>query len=190
MHEAEDKPILFGPRSGKHLRRTYPELDDEPAFKGLNNEDMYFAWLMGIPGSPIDEDWETMVRLKAAVKLAYPRNEVKKQKHSHYTTIPEEIKQAIKRFESYVPEARLKAKLMQQRMMVNYEIIVNQDVSSMDSDEKQKYTSTTVKINEALPQLLKNLEEGFGITEKQKKEEGGPGTKTIDRFHQNRQSAQ
>jgi len=43
------------------------------------------------------------------------------------------------------------------------------------------------KMSETLPSLIKQIEEGFGITESKKAEEK-LGSKSIDKYHQNKTS--
>jgi hypothetical protein len=197
MENDDIKIALFGPRSGKTLFRLYPELAAEPIFKAIHQDDLLFAWYMGIPDSPVDHDWPLKTRYKASASKL--KDQEKRGKYSE-GDIPEEVKIAIKKFETYSPEARQKAKLMVQRILSNWEEMVNVDVKNdfiymkdgselIDFTARKQYIDSTRAISEALPAMLKQVEEGFGITES-KKAEDMMGTKTIDKFHQSKQKEQ
>lgn len=200
----EERPILYGPRNGKSLLRTYPELAKEPALKELSHDDILFAWYIGIPNSPVDHDWQDLVRYKSAAARCFEAN---KDKKSNYAVgnIPEEVKVAIEVFKTYSPEARMAAKKMIQTIFSKYEQMVNVDVekdflitktigkgedkeeiTEMDWTGRKSYIDSMSKISETLPSLLKQIEEGFGITEGKKNEESKYGSKAIDKFHQNK----
>lgn len=203
MDEAMENFILYGPRDGKSLKRLYPEIEADPKFKPLANEDLLFAWYIGIPGSPIDNEWAEPLRYKTAAARCFPKNDVKKQKFASQD-VPDDVKQAIREFECKSPEARLMAKLMTQRTFHRFKKILDVDVQNdfnitrtigkgEDKEEitevnwtaKKQYVDSAEKIIEMLPSMVKKIEEGFGMTEKQKKEEGTVGSKPIDRYHSN-----
>jgi len=195
--------ILYGPRDGKHLRRLYPELDESPFFKDIANEDLLFAWYIGIPGSPIDADFQENIRVKEACRKCFPTNPEKRQKFMS-GGIPEKIKLAIEEFKRKSPEARLMAKMMTQRTFLKFQQLLEVDVNSdfkvsktvknelgeketiteTDWTGRKQYVDSATKIIEVLPDLVKKIEEGFGILDK-KKLEAAKGTKSIDKFHEN-----
>ena len=100
---------------------------------------------------------------------------------------------AIKKFGTFNADARMQAKLMAQRTFHNWMSIVNSKVEDMiyydkegheltDWTARKQYVDSTKDITRELPTILKQLEEGFGITET-KKTEQVMGTKPIDKFH-------
>lgn len=192
--------ILYGPRDGKSLKRLYPDLEKNAKLKDLSNEDLLFAWLIGIPGSPVDTDLLPPVRFRMSAARTFPKNEVKKNQYASQD-FPDSVKQAIREFETMSPEARLMAKLMTQRTFHRLNKILNVDVDKdflvtkkVNGEEitevnwtlKKQYVDSADKIIEMLPKLVQKIEEGYGMTEKQKKDDNATGTKSIDIYHANK----
>lgn len=201
MSEDSEYPILYGPRDGKSLLNLYPELGENEFFKGMPKDELLFSWYMGIKGSPVDESLDHILRTKisASKSIVDPK---KKQEYSA-GKYPEKIKLAIEEFGRKSPEARLLAKKMVQDTFKRYQELLDVDVKKDflitktigKGDEKEEitemnwsgrkaYADTADKIMEALPGLVKKMEEGFGVNEK-KKNEVGHGMKSIDLFHRN-----
>lgn len=203
--ENGDKIVLFGPRSNKALQRQYPELSKEPEFKDLAGDEMHFAWLMGNPSSPVDPEWTPQVRMTNAAAVAFISNPEKKKLYSS-GAYSDAVKIAIERMSRYAPEARLVAKRIVQTIFQNYQKMVDVDVdkdflttkkvgkgedaeeiTEMDWTGRKQYIDSVKTIAETLPNLIKQLEEGFGIELKKGEE---VGTKSIDVFHKNRTQQQ
>jgi len=199
-----DIPILYGPRTGKSLKRTYPEINENPVFKDIGNDDLLFAWQIGIPGSPIDQDLPENIRYRMAAAKCFPADEQKRQRYTQ-KDIPDSVKQAVKEFESKSPEARLMAKQMTQKTFVKFQKLLEvdvekdflvtritgkgedrQEVTEMDWPGRKNYVDSATKIIEALPELIKKLEEGYGITEVKRNDQQRNEDKSINKYHQNK----
>lgn len=197
------KTVLFGPRNKKSLKKLYPEIDNDLNFKGVENSDLLFAWYMGIPNSPIDHDLDHRMRLRSAANHCFPDGDKKVAYASG--EFSDEVKVAIERFKLYSPEGRAASKNILQKIYHNFEKMVDVDmdtdfvviktigkgedreeIKEIDWTAKKQYVDSAVKIAESLPALLKQIEEGFGITDK--KSDEGSGTKSIDKYHQNNKS--
>ena len=206
MDSQEDNIILYGPRSGKSLRRLYPDINDDPIFKKLAAEDLLFAWYVGIPGSPIDHQMPENVRWRTASAKCILNNDAKKQKFG-MGDFEDDVKQAIREFEKKSPEARLLAKKMTQDTFSKFQKLLQVDVekdflvtkkigkgedaeeiTEMDWSGRKSYVDSATKIIEALPELVRKIEEGFGITETKKKEEQVVGNKENDKYQQNKKT--
>jgi hypothetical protein len=202
MLENEDKILLFGPKSGKSLLRLYPELSNEPDFKELSQEDLNFAWYVGNPSSPIDQEWEDQVKLRTAAATCFKNNELKRREYSS-GQIPEHVKRAIERMKTYSPDARMLAKKMVQDTFERYQKLLNvnvekdflvtkkigkgdsaEEITEMDWTGRKSYVDSASKIIAELPLMIKQLEEGFGITQSKKGKEEQLGKRAIDRYHQ------
>lgn len=198
------QPVLYGPQSGKSLLKTYPSLSDEPLLKNLSKDEIYFAWLIGIKGSPISENLTDEIRYATAAHQVFGnyRDQDKRKMYGRFSTLPEEIKAAIGVFQKFNPDLRLKAKAMQQMAFENYEKLVGVDVDTAfkikkkvknpetdqmetieeeDYSARKQYIDSTATIIKALPEMVKQMEEGFGITEKTS--EKTTGKRSIDNFH-------
>lgn len=205
-NKIEEKVILYGPHSGKSLFRLYPDLKSIPEFKDLKSDELLFTWYLGIPNSPVDHDWDEKIRYTTAASKCF-NDPVKRKKFASFD-IPEEIKVAIRRWSKFEPEARSAAKNAIQKIFHNFMKLADVDVekdfqttrevgngdkktvvTETDWTAKKQYTDMGLKIAESMPVLLKELEDGsYGITEK-KNADVGVGNKTIDKYHQQKQSS-
>lgn len=198
-------PILYGPQDGKSLSRLYPELERIPEISSLHKDDQYFAWLIGIKGSPISKELPENTRYLSAAVKCFPEKSIKRTTYLKWETMPDDIKKAIRVFEKFNPDLRLMAKAMAMETFENYQKLlrvdvdkdftitkeitsgsgkdkVKESVTETDWSGRKSYVDSSTKIIEALPSLVKTLEEGFGITEKKNGEQVAP-TKAIDVFH-------
>lgn len=194
--ENKEKPILFGPSTGKNLKKMYPELANEPLFKEIKNDDLLFAWYLGNKSSPIDPNWPEELRYKESARQAFT-NDVEKRNQYANKNVPESVRLAVEKMGTYSPKAReLAARSVQNQfhaILQTSEIDINKAFQYVDKEGNEltdwtarKQHFDTMKSNsEQLPSLLKLMEEGFGI-EKTKKEESG--TRAIDKFHNDKKN--
>lgn len=159
--------ILFGLDNGSDLRNEYPELADIEEFKNLKAKDVRLCWLLGNRTSPLYK-LEKRQRLQKALEIIYG------QRYSENEDLipmlrgemPEEIREGIKRMEMFNPEYRLRAKLLSQYMFETLNTMVvlsDAEISQMEIDDKKKYTDLVVKIHSELPDMVRRLEESYGI---------------------------
>lgn len=189
--EEKDKPILYGPTTGKHLKKMYPELALEPLFKEVKNDELLFAWYLGCKSSPIDPDWGEEIRYAQSALMAFP-NDLLKRKQYAAKNVPDDVKLAVEKMATYSPKAReLAARTLQNHfhnMLEMSQIEVKKDFQYIDKEgnelidwtARNQYMSSVKTATEILPNLLKLMEEGFGI-EKSRKEENG--TRAIEKYH-------
>lgn len=192
-----DEIILFGPRTGKSLKKLYPELSEEKEFKAISDKDLLFAWYVGSKSSPIDENLTQTIRYSTAAAIVFKEDLEKRKMYSSFE-IHDSVKEAIKKMETYSPEARWLAKRGVQTIMKNYlkliEVDVENDFKYYDKDgheqidytARNQYVNSTKTITEAFPVLIKQIEEGFGITEKKGEE---VTKKAIDTFHEHKKES-
>lgn len=205
IDQNEDQPLLYGPVTGKSLLRSYPELVDEPKFKAIAGDELLFAWYVGCKSSPIDPDWSDNVRYRTAASKAFTRVDSKDKREKYGAgEIPDEVKQAIEKWRSMSPDARLMAKRMVQTIFHNFQKLLDvnletdfsivktigkgedkTEVIEVDWTAKKQYIDSAAKISDTLQSLVDQLEKGFGITEVKKGEEK-IGSKPIDKFHQSK----
>jgi hypothetical protein len=111
---------------------------------------------------------------------------------------PDKIRLAMERMKKMEPNIRAKARMMAMKTVVNFEKMVNVDVSDfikpikdengkvigkeLDASAQNSYITNSIKVAEALPKMIQQVEDGFGITEVN--EDDMPQIKAIDRFHQ------
>jgi len=194
--ENKEKPILFGPSTGKNLKKMYPELANEPLFKEIKNDDLLFAWYLGNKSSPVDPEWPEELRYKESARQAIT-NDVEKRNQYANKNVPESVRLAVEKMSTYSPKAReLAARTLQNHfhnMLEMSQVNVKDDFKYIDKDgnelidwtARNQYISSVKTSVEVLPNLIKQVEEGFGI-EKTKKEESG--TRAIDKFHNDKKN--
>lgn len=200
QEKQEDKILLFGPKTGKSLLRLYPELAEDKVFKDLSSEELNFAWYVGNPSSPIDEDSSDYNKYRTAASICILSSEEKKKKYSS-GDIPDNVKAAINKMKLYSPDARALAKKMTQQAFHNFQKLLNVDVekdflvktiigkgddakeiTEMDWTGRKSYVDSATKIISELPELVKKMEQGYGILE-DKKGKDEVRKSGIDRFH-------
>src|ERR1700748_130986 len=171
-----DFVILFGPKENKSLLRMYPELGNESAFKDLRNDDLLFVWYYANASSPIDPDLSDSVRAGMSAEIAFKKNKDKIKKFSALS-FDEDIKKAIERMRKYSPEARAIAKRIAQTTLNNYLKLVDINIDDFQSINKDgiketdwsgrnHYVNSAAKINEVMPDLLDQIEGGYGVETK------------------------
>lgn len=198
MENVNDMPILWGPVTGKSLKKMYPELAAEPLFKELKNDELLFAWYVGCKSSPIDPDLEETIRYRQAATQAFPNSQEKRNKFAA-KNISDEIRLAIEKMATYSPKAReIAARITQNdfhTLLKMSDVDINKDFNYIDKEgvkridfgaRKQHIDSIKLR-SEVMPNLIRQMEEGFGI-EKTRKEEMGGGQKAIEKYHNDKKN--
>lgn len=159
--------VLFGLDNSSDLRNEYPELADIAEFKFLKAKEVRLCWLLGNRTSPI-YNLEKRQRLHKALEIIYGGRYQENEDLSGMLRgeMPDEIREGIKRMEMFNPEYRLKAKLLSQYMFdtLNSMVVLSDgDLANMEIEDKKKYTDLVVKIHSELPEMVKRLEESYGV---------------------------
>jgi len=167
------------------MRRTYPELAKVEEFKNMNPLDVKFCWYYGIFYGD-EENHER--RVKQSVAHSW-RDGIDKKRLERLVArdFPDDINLAVKRFESFDIGSRIRAKFAAERILYGFEKLVDTDVDTVgvvkiygegpesdttlgekrDWNQVNAYVNSMVKINDSLPELLKRVEESFGIRSSQ-----------------------
>lgn len=203
----EAKPILWGPRDGKSLLSEYPDLAEYKEFKELSKEELNFVWYVGNPSSPLNGGGILDEKLKYKSAASRCIRDPEKKKRFGEGDIPSNLREAISKMSTFSPEARLIAKQVATTAFHNLQAMVDinvnddfkitrnitsgtgkdkvvEQVEEMDWAGRKQYIDTVSKISDLLPNLLKQVEHGFGVEEKNDKE---VGMKPIDKFHKDNQ---
>jgi hypothetical protein len=167
MSEIQVEVKLFGIETQGDLRIEYPELAATEEFTNLKAKEVRLCWLLGNRTSPIYK-LSKKDRLLKGLEIVYGSHYEKNADAKSIIDgeMPNHIKVGINKMESYNPEYRLKAKLMSQYMfeVLNSMIVLNEsEITSMDIDEKKKYTDLVVKIHSELPDMVNRLETSYGV---------------------------
>ncbi len=209
--EEQAIPILWGPTDGKSLLAEFPELNNYREFKELTKEDLNFAWYMGNQSSPLNDGTIQSDIVKARSAAARCIKSPEKRKEYGELNIPSSVKEAIKKMGTFSPIARLIAKQVAAISFKNLVAMVSVDVAEdfkitrnitqgsgkdrtvesvteIDWTGKKQYVDIVAKVKDTMPELLKQVEEGFGVEERDEKNKE-IGMKAIDKFHQHNQES-
>jgi hypothetical protein len=204
----EERLVLFGPRTAKSLKKLYKEIEENPIFKKCANDELLYAWYVGIPNSPVDEKLPDATRWRMATTRCNIQDPDKKRRFQEYQ-VSDDVKAAVEEFKKFSPEARMIAQNTTQMMIYNLQEMINVNikdftsyktvkdkegrdvqVKEIDFQARNAYTSTCAKVAEVMPILVKKLEEGgYGITEIKKSDEKQYGQKPIDKYHEDRKQS-
>ena len=157
------------------MKIEYPELEKEPAFKGLTTTEMKFVWYYGNRTSPYFTHANGEInKVKCCIKMSFkasaggeplPEKDYRRYLESNF---PEKIKDAISAMGSYNPSARLRARFAIENAFSN--LVTSLDITDKmkeemdnDIDLRKKYIELSIKVTESLPLVTAQLEEGYGI---------------------------
>jgi len=171
---------LFMPIGKKDLRKLYPELNSYEEFKGLHFKDMLFVWRLTMTYS---EEVDEKERVELALRSSYDGSELDSKKSMSLRKLdyPRDIERAIKKMESFDLPVRLMARNMTETILLSYQkmlkIVSGKNIEAAFKDKDNtldwakfsSYVNATTKMNESLPLLIKQLEDGYGFKEKKSK---------------------
>jgi hypothetical protein len=162
---------LFKPKDGGiKLKDEYPELGEIPEFRNLSEDELLFCYEMGCPTSKSSSEENLRIKISKAISYSFGNNISDKDKTKYLNgNIPESVRIATERFKQFRPSARMRAKIMVDNVFDNFESIVNPDSEFLvamknDIDLQNKYVANSIKVIDALKNLVTMKETGFGIT--------------------------
>lgn len=205
-----DKKIeysLFSPKTGRSLFYDYPELKDNPDLVHLKNDKrkLLFCYYLGCDTSPLKSYYvNTDIRSRRkAVEKALEHSGMRlreEQKRSYLMCeFPSDVKKGINGFLIYKANARIRMKLKMEKLLSNWEKIINKDIDSsifnvldkegrdtgeQDFDKVKKYTDITISIKKQMSDTLREIEYGFGLTESEKADSESDDVSFTDLKHE------
>jgi len=178
---------LFEPNN-RNLSIEYPELAGISEFAELNTSDLKFVWYYSNRTSPHYSDNNQTRKISKCIRESYGNSLDEDVKAKFLSSnFPHKLKQAMKRMETFNPSLRLKAKLSVERIFDNLQRLVDieeGDLEDMELNNKKDYVALAIKISESLPSIVRQLEEGFGVTYGTKSNTGNnKGPSLMDKLH-------
>ena len=155
---------LFKP-SDIDLFREYPELKEYIEFSNLKNDELLFAWHYGNPTSDIAVLKDKKDRIEKAYHKVWGKTNDTRMVQYFNGDFPENVRTAIDKMMSFKPSARMRAKLMTEKTFNDFEEIMHQDITGLDTADIKKVAELKMDISKQLPDLIKQMEAGFGIKE-------------------------
>lgn len=183
---SEVEVTLFQPQ-GKSLKVEYPELADVEEFDSLTSSELKFVWLYSNRTSPHYEDKNFVRKINKCVKDSFGRLDSETLKRYQSGSFPHKIKVAAKKMEQYNPTLRLQAKLGVEKIFNNLQKLIDvseEELKVMELSSKKDYVALAIKVSESLPNIVSQLESGFGIDSGvAKKKSSDKGPSIMDRLH-------
>ena len=208
---------LFAPNGKIALTTLYPELKDIDVLNKISSSEVMFCWAVGCATSPFHQAYKkakgnSMVKLIIKIidfcKLKIPEHQQINYEKEDY---PSDIEEGIKAFIRFNHNARIRAKVMIEKMFDNYESFLNMDIEGndfkttipakhdkegnelsperkeKDLDKIAKYVTSSKIIRSQLQELINDTEEAFGVTDlnKVKDSKSPSGGSMMDQYHEN-----
>lgn len=156
----KEKIKLFEP-SDRDMKLEYPELAETEEFVNLSAREMKFVWYYANSTSPISH-YSNAKRLEKSISLAYQsfsdRKELDDVKKGKFYP---ELKDAIKRMESYNISYRLRARMNNEHIFDNLTSMTmksNSDLEQMEIDDQKKYADLCIKVSKEMIDIIRNIE--------------------------------
>lgn len=167
---SEEKEViirLFNPTENKDLKIDYPELAEMDEFKGMAPKFVKFCWYVGNRTSPYfalprEEKISKVIKLlwgNRADKIPHVKPLIDGE-------ISRDILRGIERMVRFNPENRLKAKILADytfHQLQKLVVIDDDELKKMSFEDKNRYATLLTKVQRDLPDVLQNLETGFGV---------------------------
>lgn len=157
------------PLTGKDLRTEYPELSQVEEFKSLSSKEMAFVYLYANESSP----YFAMKERDRIIKcLEVIKNDLSGQQMDDYFNLnfPANISSSIERMKKFNAHVREQAKEITDKIFKNIKKIISLDPEQMiDMNEKARYVSMSMDVIKNMPELIHQIENGYGIRTKNKK---------------------
>jgi hypothetical protein len=165
--QKEVEVVLFGIEQKGDLKRKYPELAKIEEFKDLKTKEVRFCWLVGNRTSPIF-GMERTKRIQEALRVVWGDRYMERKDIGELADgeIPDHVLKGIYKMNTFDPEYRLKAKLMDEYIFDTLNDLIALDPvtrNGMDIDDKKKYAELAIKVGSSLQDMVERLEGAYGV---------------------------
>lgn len=182
---------LFEPNN-KDLRIEYPELAQIKEFESLDSSEMKFVWLIANPSSPLYHITEKRKKYALCVTNSLMEKLTEEQRTAYASgVLPEKIRVAMEKMSKFSISNRYSAKMTTEIIFLNLQSMVvlsEEEKNAMDGDfeKKKQYSTLAISVAAAMPEIVVQMEEGFGIRlkEKQAYKDGKKPASIMDLIHQ------
>jgi hypothetical protein len=188
------KLSMFYPSTKKGILLDYPELAKRDSFRTLSRSEILFVWYYACKSSPFNKEEDDKIKIEASLVQAFGKKAKAVRSTYMAGNMGEKVKTAITEMRTFEIGPRIRAKLMVEKIMSNYEKLVDvnleEDFKNKDGEidwtKKKAYIDASSTISKTLPALIGQSEGGFGISEK---EDGDileiSSADLIETFHKN-----
>jgi len=188
---------MFYPKSKLGLKSDYPELASNPIFESLSNNEMLYVWYYACKASPFSKEDDLRLRADKSVMEAFGPNKGPQVRTAYLAgNYSEKVRAAIIEMTKFQIGPRIRAKLMIEKIIGNYEELIDINTKSefinkdgdVDWTKKKAYIDACATVSKNLGNLINQAEGSFGV---QEKEEGDvieiDSQDLIDSFHETQQ---
>jgi len=172
--------IALFPVTDKDLRLEYTELGEVEEFRQLTQKQMTFVWLFANKTSPYSS---VPISERVLKCLHVLKDELTGTTIEEYSLLifPPNISAAIDRMKKFNPFIRTQAKSLTEIIFKNIKKIVNVNMDELvEMEDKKKYVDIAMGVAKNMPELIRQLENGYGVREtKSAKEEKKKDTQTM-----------
>ena len=172
----ESQFSIFYPNSSRDLAMDYPELYENENFRKLNRAEKLFVWYWGCRASPFWDLEDVDERLDKCIHHSFGStlDHVAKQRFMS-GNFSEKIDKAIIFMNKFQLSPRVRASKLTEKILKNIEKLIDVEISE-DSEEfknkdgeadwskKKAYIDSCEKATKILPDLIRQVEEGYGVT--------------------------
>jgi len=185
---------MFYPRTKNGLLSDYPELKRVEIFTKLNRFDLLFAWYFACKASPFAYEESDKIRTELSLVETYGKKADELRGAFMAGNFDDKLRVGIVEMRRFEIGPRIRAKMMTEKIMENYEKLIDVNLKSeflnkdgeVDWTKKKAYIDACSTISKSIPLLINQAEGGFGISEK---EEGDfieiNAEDLIEQFHDN-----
>lgn len=174
---------IFYPKSRRAIYNDFPELRKHQELTSIPPKDLVFVWYYACKASPLYDVEDDVERVKQSMDRAYTKEE-KKRKYDDLVKLNfgEKMRKAINVMATFDPGARLQALEMTRQAFNNIKSLISvqeEDLESqfldkdgnVDWSKKKAYIDSVKNAHQALPQMVKDIENAFGVVESEEDDE-------------------
>ena len=157
---------IFKPGDAE-MQQQYPELKAEKAFKTLTNSQLMFVWYYANKTSPFRDLPDHKKINQAWMSSGFDAGNKNHLKLKHMNKWPDHIEKAMEKMAEYNPDLRFQANIATANIFNNMKLLIATNESELklkEPNHQKQYMDMVIGISKEMPNIIKKLEEGYGIT--------------------------
>lgn len=195
----EEEISMYGPVNGTDLIKQYPELLEVEEFAGISTKKLLLTWYYANSTSPLFGQSEEEKIRNSFLNAYESEDKIPEQEMDAWLSgeFTKEEMAAIKKWKSMDKNIRNKARIMVDKMMENLSKMIEvsdsdfkkfddegNEIKGVDWQARNQYANCCKTVSALLPELIVQMEQGFGIRTKGKDtSKKQSGESAIDRYH-------
>lgn len=175
---------LFFPTE-RDMKVEYPELTEIEEFEKLKGSELKFVWFWANRTSPYYSMKHEKIKVQACIRDAFG-DSLTGDEYKRYLScnFAEHILIAIDKMEKFSPSTRLRAKMTIEKIFTNLEKITDIEKTDLiDLQSRKEYANLAVTVSKNMGDIVKQMENAFGIRYHNSEEKEEKGPTMMDRLH-------